>query len=316
MFNKIRQHYQISNDDYLKSIGPDIFFSSLIKGDLSTLKELVSTGKSGSFFYYTVDSKYLLKTISSSEFAFLKRILKNYYHHLLTNPNTYLPKYFGMHKIRFRMQKTMREKCIYFVIMANVFQTKQEIHERYDIKGSLYKRFTNSSDPSVAKKDLDLLKAKFKFEVNNADYTRIMQIISKDCEFFAQQNIIDYSLLLGINYKSKSKRISNNPQQNMTQSKISEGPHDNLFNIESEWSLLSTNKYKQVNSRQNDKTYFLGIIDILTNFNTKKKLEYIIKRAALGKTISAIPSAQYSQRFIKFIDDAFDDQSKIIAVKN
>lgn len=92
MFNKIRQHYQISNDDYLKSIGPDIFFSSLIKGDLSTLKELVSTGKSGSFFYYTVDSKYLLKTISSSEFAFLKRILKNYYHHLLTNPNTYLPK--------------------------------------------------------------------------------------------------------------------------------------------------------------------------------------------------------------------------------
>lgn len=55
-------------------------------------------------------------------------------------------------------------------------------------------------------------------------------------------------------------------QQNMTQSKISEGPHDNLFNIESEWSLLSTNKYKQVNSRQNDKTYFLGIIDILTNF--------------------------------------------------
>ena len=36
----------------------------------------------------------------------------------------------------------MREKIIYFVIMSNVFQTRKEIHERYDIKGSLYKRTT------------------------------------------------------------------------------------------------------------------------------------------------------------------------------
>lgn len=63
-------------------------------------------------------------------------------------------------------------------------------------------------------------------------------------------------------------------------------------------------------------TQFLLNKNLLRLFSTKKKLEYIIKRTALGKTISAIPSAQYSQRFIKFIDDAFDDQSKIIALKN
>jgi 1-phosphatidylinositol-4-phosphate 5-kinase len=35
--------------------------------------------------------------------------------------------------------------------------------------------------------------------------------------------------------------------------------------------------------------YYFGIIDILTNFNTKKKLEYVAKRITLGPTISAIP---------------------------
>lgn len=45
--------YSIENDDYLSSIGPESLLSSILKGDLSTLSELTSTGKSGSFFYYS-----------------------------------------------------------------------------------------------------------------------------------------------------------------------------------------------------------------------------------------------------------------------
>lgn len=44
--------------------------------------------------------------------------------------------------------------------MGSVFSTRKEIHERYDIKGSLYKRETGSNtDHTVAKKDLDFLKS-------------------------------------------------------------------------------------------------------------------------------------------------------------
>lgn len=70
----------------------------------------MSTGKSGSFFYYTVDSKYLLKTISSTEFSFLKKILQPYYYHIEKNPNTYITRFYGMHKIKFKMPKAVREK--------------------------------------------------------------------------------------------------------------------------------------------------------------------------------------------------------------
>lgn len=44
---------------YLCSVGPEKLLGNLILGKLSSLSELSSSGKSGSFFYFTDDSKYL-----------------------------------------------------------------------------------------------------------------------------------------------------------------------------------------------------------------------------------------------------------------
>lgn len=50
--------------------------------------------------------------------------------------------------------------------MSNVFHTKLEINKRYDLKGSLYKRYTPAdSDASVARKDLDFLRVNKKLMV-------------------------------------------------------------------------------------------------------------------------------------------------------
>jgi 1-phosphatidylinositol-4-phosphate 5-kinase len=64
----------------------------MLKGDLYTLTELTSTGKSGSFFYYTENGRFLLKTVSVTEFHFLKSILKLYYHHIINNKDTFIVK--------------------------------------------------------------------------------------------------------------------------------------------------------------------------------------------------------------------------------
>ena len=61
-------------------------------GKVSSLSELCSSGKSGSFFYYSEDGKFMLKTVSEKEFEFLRRILKDYYNHLMNNNNTLMTK--------------------------------------------------------------------------------------------------------------------------------------------------------------------------------------------------------------------------------
>lgn len=132
--------FKITSENYLKSIGPDAMFSSLMKGDLTTMSELTSAGKSGSFFYFTVDGKFTLKTIHKSEFNFLKILLPSYHKHLCENPNTLIIRFYGLHKIKYRMKNDITFKTVYFIIMSNVFHTRKEIHERFDLKGSLYKR--------------------------------------------------------------------------------------------------------------------------------------------------------------------------------
>lgn len=141
VFHLIRTMFGISPDDYLKSIGPENLIGNLLMGNISSLQEQSSTGKSGSFFYYTADQNFMLKTISSNEFHHLRNILKEYYEHLVTYPHSLIARFFGLHKIKY--SKSIGGKVrIYFVIMANVFKTARDIHVRFDLKGSKQGRRT------------------------------------------------------------------------------------------------------------------------------------------------------------------------------
>ena len=69
-----------------------------------------------------------------------------------------ITRFFGLHKIKF--VKASRTERIYFVIMANAFNTTRKISIRYDLKGSTHGRFTKrnpdgSVKSGVALKDLD-----------------------------------------------------------------------------------------------------------------------------------------------------------------
>ena len=90
-------------------------------GNMFSLEEQCSAGKSGSFFYYSNDGKFMLKTITKSEFHFLRKILKDYYQHLEKNAHTLITRFYGLHKLKF--QKNKKYQRIYFVIMGNVFMT-------------------------------------------------------------------------------------------------------------------------------------------------------------------------------------------------
>ena len=54
---------------------------------------------------------------------------------------------------------------------------------------------------------------------------RLMEVIAKDVQFFAANEIIDYSLLVGIHYKNQHPSPSNNSRLN---SEMSEQQHSPL----------------------------------------------------------------------------------------
>lgn len=143
-------------------------------------------------------------------------------------------------------------------------------------------------NPSVIKKDQNALKNKFTLKMTPEKTNFLLEQLKSDSKFFEDNQIIDYSLLIGIHHNKNHKKFSTITHKISSNISISE----NNFQPDEEVGILSSDGTEE---------YFLGIIDILTSFNTKKKLEFLFKTVAIDKGISAIPPVPYSIRFQNFI---------------
>lgn len=135
VFRRIRRLFHIDAADYLLSLTAEY-----------QLSEIMSPGKSKSFFYFSWDMKYMLKTLYPFEAEFLKKILVNYYEHLCKNNNTLLTRFLGFHAL-----KTKKGPIRYFVVMNNIFTDNLDISLKYDLKGSLFGRSAFKSKAAVRK---------------------------------------------------------------------------------------------------------------------------------------------------------------------
>ena len=107
-------------------------------GNLSTLSDRTSEGKSGSFMYYTKDAKIIVKSTTREQYLKLRQLLEFYVEYVRRNPDTYLMRIYGLYK----MKNKHLSKELYFMVLGNVFESEYEIDERYDIKGATHNRRT------------------------------------------------------------------------------------------------------------------------------------------------------------------------------
>jgi 1-phosphatidylinositol-4-phosphate 5-kinase len=292
--------YGISNDDYLKSLGPENFLCNLIITKNKSLKEICSSGKSGSFFYYSYDSKYLMKTIPETEFLKFKEMLQDYYTYMYENPKTLLQRLFGLYMCLFDDVK------MYFVVMNNVFNTPLKVHYKYDLKGSTYKRMSRKCKEinysnynfDIAMKDNDYTDRKEKIYLSSYYKRMLFDEAKKDSKFLSDHNINDYSFLIGIN----DKKWYNKKELEQEQYLLLANKKTISFDNPEVRKPFYEEYYGGIKSDENDKVYFFGIIDIFTNYGGKKKMEYIVKSVSQGTGISCKPPDEYSRRFINFID--------------
>ena len=186
VFRHLRAKFGIDPAEYLMSLTSKYILS-----------ELGSPGKSGSFFYFSRDYKYIIKTIHHGEHKFLRRILKEYYQHVERNPNTLLSQFYGLHRV-----KLPYGKKIHFVVMNNLFPPHRDIHATYDLKGSTIGRnFDESkleSNPRATLKDLNWLRRDLKLEFGPQKKTTFCHQMEADVALLKRLKIMDYSLLVGI----------------------------------------------------------------------------------------------------------------------
>lgn len=166
------------------------------------LSELGSPGKSGSFFYFSRDYKYIIKTIHHAEHKLLRKILREYYAHIERYPNTLISQFYGLHRV-----KIPYGRKIHFVVMNNLFPPHRDIHQTFDLKGSTigreFKEELLKENPRATLKDLNWLRRNYHFEFGPTKKSLFIEQMKRDVALLQRLKIMDYSLLVGIHDLSR-----------------------------------------------------------------------------------------------------------------
>lgn len=191
VFRHLRAKFKLDPADYLISLTSKYILS-----------ELGSPGKSGSFFYFSRDYKYIIKTIHHAEHKLLRRILRDYFAHVEQNPNTLISQFYGLHRV-----KVPYGRKIHFVVMNNLFPPHRDIHETFDLKGSTigrnFKEEELEKNPRATLKDLNWLRRNYHLEFGPEKKNVFIDQLKRDVALLQKLKIMDYSLLVGIHDLSK-----------------------------------------------------------------------------------------------------------------
>ncbi|KAF9128608.1 Phosphatidylinositol-4-phosphate 5-kinase [Mortierella sp. 14UC] len=340
VFRHLREDFHIDASDYLVSLTSKYILS-----------ELGSPGKSGSFFYFSQDYRFIIKTIHHAEHKFMRKILKDYFNHVKRNPHTLLCRFFGLHRV-----KLPHGRKIHFVVMGNVFPPNRDIHETYDLKGSTLGRAISDEElainPRATQKDLNWVNRNRKLELGPEKRHLFVEQIKRDVELLSRLNIMDYSLLIGIhdiergnkdNIRDNTLKVFHpDTSKPMTRETTRKDKRESKVNalrkavkVSDPQALgplaLPSDSFSErrhfifyaddggllstnEQNEQGEDLYYLGIIDILTPYNYVKKIEHYWKSLSQDKhAISAVNPREYASRFLSFMIHAIKVNHDVMA---
>lgn len=166
--------------------------------------EFISNAKSGQFFFYSGDGRYMIKTMTNAESKFLRRILPGYFKHCCENPNTMITRFFGMYRVKlYHLRRNVK-----FVIMNSVYDTDKTLQTFYDLKGSSLGR--DAKPHHTVKKDNDLRRnlPADAFVLPSDQRKRVREQLARDVKFLEENGVMDYSMLVGVHHSPPEEERS------------------------------------------------------------------------------------------------------------
>lgn len=280
----------------------EIIKSLDLKENLSRIcnSGLNQAGKSGEFFFFSKDNKFVIKTICLREVKALLKILPKYTQHFKENPNSLIVKIYGLFafKIEYSYEK------YHFILMRNLNDCclNNTITRKYDLKGSTVGRRTVKKSEIELEdlykydtlKDLDFNKYENKLVLDPKFKFKLFDVLEKDVEFLSSQGLIDYSLILQVMVKNKGTL----PELSVETLESSDSTCASEANLPEE-----NPQFNLFESADGTLVYKLGIIDYLTEFGFRKKLEIFFKKLIAmdpNYNISAQRPKFYGERFVKY----------------
>eukprot|EP00835_Amoeboradix_gromovi_P002418 NODE_137_length_18042_cov_0.768823.p1 type:complete len:1367 gc:universal NODE_137_length_18042_cov_0.768823:13523-9423(-) len=173
------------------------YITSLIKSE--EMKNV--GGKSKSWFLKTLDERFIIKSLPRHEFEAFLRFAPFYFEYMsratLYALPTVLAKIFGCYKINYKNTTTGQTNKLNVVVMENIFYNCK-VNKIFDLKGSFRNRHVDSSKPVLYDENLIESMQEHPLFIREHAKKVIRASIWNDTLFLQSQNVMDYSILIGI----------------------------------------------------------------------------------------------------------------------
>ncbi|XP_008318357.2 phosphatidylinositol 5-phosphate 4-kinase type-2 gamma-like, partial [Cynoglossus semilaevis] len=312
VFRNLREHFGIDDQDFRVSLtrSPPV----REEGHLLT----------------SHDHTLVVKEVSSEEVEEMHSILSEYHQHIVTcYGSTLLPQFLAMYRV------TVESEDTYLLVMRNVFSHRLHVHKKYDLKGSLVSReasFKEKDKELPTYKDMDFRNKMQKVYVGEEEKEKILDKLNRDTEFLARMKLMDYSLLLGIHDVEQAEQEEEEDEEDEEEELYHEDEDDDDENglppapgsTSPQGIAGYMNSFKPMGPGEFDpyvdvyavqssvgaprrEVYFMGLIDVLTQYDTKKKAAHAAKavKHGAGAEISTVHPEQYAKRFREFTAKIF-----------
>lgn len=313
VFRNLRERFGIDDLDYQVSLARSPpFTGEFAHGD--------------GLFLTSYDKTLVIKQISSEDVANVHSILSDYHQYVVKcHGSTLLPQFLGMYRLSVDSEDT------YMLVMRNMFSHRLIVHRKYDLKGSLVSR--EASDKEKVKelptfKDMDFLNKCQKVYVDEEQKERFMEKLNRDVDFLVHLRIMDYSLLVGIHDVQRVELEEEEEVANEEEVELENGlgmlpsmgsygnSPDGIGGYLNAYKPLGPGEFdpyidvyaiKSAQGAPHKEVYFMGLIDILTQYDAKKKAAHAAKtvKHGAGAEISTVNPEQYAKRFRDFITNIF-----------
>uniref|UniRef100_A0A3Q3BDW0 Phosphatidylinositol 5-phosphate 4-kinase type-2 gamma n=1 Tax=Kryptolebias marmoratus TaxID=37003 RepID=A0A3Q3BDW0_KRYMA len=297
VFRNLRERFGVEDQDYQVSLAR----SPPLRDD---------EGKCMGLLLTSFDRTLVVKEISTEEVEEMHNILSEYHQHIVTcHGSTLLPQFLSMYRV------TVESEDTYLLVMRNMFSHRLPAHRKYDLKVKELPTY----------KDADFMSNMQKIYVSDEEKEKMMEKLSRDLEFLVRMRIMDYSLLLGIHNVERAEREEEDAESSGEEEE--EGENDLAaapYSTSPEGIAGYMKSFKPMGPGEFDpyvdmyavqsavaaprrEVYFMGLTDVLTQYDTKKKAAHAAKavKHGAGAEITTVHPEQYAKRFKEFITKIF-----------
>ncbi|KAI5093238.1 phosphatidylinositol 5-phosphate 4-kinase type-2 gamma-like isoform X1, partial [Silurus meridionalis] len=260
---------------------------------------------------------------------------------------TLLPQFLGMYRITVNNEDTyfliMRNMFSHRLTIHTKYTLKVTRENRIHLHTSCFQRYSSCTGrawmwnqtvisyydlPTL--KDLDFRNNMQQIYISDEKKEKLMEKLSRDVDFLVRLKLMDYSLLLGIHNMDRGEHEEEEEDEDSACEEDDEQDNDpsmlapTSLSTPPEAGAGSVPARKAATPAEFDpsvdvygiqsaagalqkEVYFMGLINILTHYDTKKKAAHAAKtvKHGSGAEISTVHPEQYGRRFLEFISNIF-----------